>query len=139
MYHEIGGKPVRKDPALVRTPDQFRQDLETLYAAGFLPVNMSDIASNSIDLPAGKSPVVLTFDDARGSQFKLIETDNAMKIDPDCALGIMDCVPQSASGLGDAGGRSSCFQNRKRRWSRSGRSVWEIRNWLTLLSRDGNW
>jgi peptidoglycan/xylan/chitin deacetylase (PgdA/CDA1 family) len=90
MYHEIGGKPVRNDPALVRTPDQFRQDLETLYAAGFLPVNMSDIASNSIDLPAGKSPVVLTFDDARGSQFKLIETDNAMKIDPDCALGIMD-------------------------------------------------
>ncbi|MES2464286.1 MAG: polysaccharide deacetylase family protein [Armatimonadota bacterium] len=90
MYHEIGDKPDRRDPALVRTPVQFRKDLQTLYDAGFLPVNLNDIANNSIDIPAGKSPVVLTFDDARGSQFKLIETENAMKIDPNSALGIMD-------------------------------------------------
>jgi peptidoglycan/xylan/chitin deacetylase (PgdA/CDA1 family) len=90
MYHEIGLKPDRNDPGLVRTPTQFRKDLQTLYDAGFLPVNLNDVATDSIDIPAGKSPVVLTFDDARGTQFKLIETNNAMKIDPDCAVGIMD-------------------------------------------------
>ncbi len=90
MYHEIGNTPVRNDPALVRSPEQFRKDLQMLYDAGFLPVNLNDVATNSIDLPAGKSPVVLTFDDARESQFKLIETETAMKIDPDSALGIMD-------------------------------------------------
>jgi peptidoglycan/xylan/chitin deacetylase (PgdA/CDA1 family) len=90
MYHEIGNKPDRRDPGLVRTPAQFRKDLQNLYDQGFLPVNMYDVAINSIDLPPGKSPVVLTFDDARGTQFKLIETADSMKIDPDCAVGIMD-------------------------------------------------
>jgi hypothetical protein len=61
-----------------------------MYAAGFRPVNLSDVLDNAIDLPAGKSPIVLTFDDARKSQFHLIETDKAYKIDPDCAVGILD-------------------------------------------------
>jgi len=89
MYHEIGGKPAPKDPALVRTVEGFKKDLELLYAAGFRPVNLADVVNDRIDVPAGKSPVVLTFDDARGSQFKLDETDKELKIDPNCAVGIL--------------------------------------------------
>ncbi|MBC8103564.1 MAG: polysaccharide deacetylase family protein [Cytophagales bacterium] len=90
MYHEIGLKPDRNDPGLVRTPTQFKADLQSLYNAGFLPVNLSDVVNDSIRLPAGKSPVVLTFDDARETQFKLLETDKALQIDPNCAIGILD-------------------------------------------------
>ena len=89
MYHEIGTKPEPRDPGLVRTPEQFKKDLQNLYDNGFLPVNLNDVATDSIDIPAGKSPVVLTFDDARGTQFKLIETAKSQEIDPNCAVGIM--------------------------------------------------
>jgi peptidoglycan/xylan/chitin deacetylase (PgdA/CDA1 family) len=95
MYHEIGGKPAPKDPALVRTVEAFKKDLELLYAAGFRPVNMSDVANNRIDIEAGKSPVVLTFDDARESQFRLVETDKELKIDPNCGVGILKAFPSS--------------------------------------------
>jgi peptidoglycan/xylan/chitin deacetylase (PgdA/CDA1 family) len=90
MYHEICGKPVRSDPSLVRSVEAFRKDLDLMYAAGFRPVNLSDVLNNTMDLPAGKSPIVLTFDDARKSQFHLMETEKALKIDPNCAMGILD-------------------------------------------------
>lgn len=90
MYHEIGGTPVASDPHLVRSAPAFRQDLEQMYAAGFRPVNLADVLNNTIDLPAGTSPIVLTFDDARESQFRLIDGETTRKIDPDCALGILD-------------------------------------------------
>lgn len=90
MYHEVGGKPYPRDPHLVRSVADFRKDLELLYEAGFRPVNLSDVVNNNIDIPAGTSPVVLTFDDARESQFRLIETADAMKIDPNSAVGVMD-------------------------------------------------
>lgn len=97
MYHEIGTKPEPRDPGLVRTPEQFRKDLQNLYDSGFLPVNLADVATNSIDLPAGKSPVVLTFDDARGTQFKLIETAKSQEIDPNCAVGILGAFHKAHS------------------------------------------
>lgn len=90
MYHEIGGAPVKNDPALVRSVAAFRKDLELLYAKNFRPVNLGDVINNTMDLPPGMSPVVLTFDDARASQFRLIETPDALKIDPATAVGILD-------------------------------------------------
>lgn len=89
MYHEIGGKPSPRDPALVRSVADFKKDLELLYAAGFRPVNLSDVLNNNIKLAPGKSPVVITFDDARASQFRLIETATERRIDPNCGLGIL--------------------------------------------------
>lgn len=89
MYHEIGGTPGR-DPSLNRTVASFRADLELLHAKGFVPVNLSDVLNDRIDVPAGKSPVVLTFDDGRATQFKLNETADALKVDPNCAVGILE-------------------------------------------------
>lgn len=87
MYHEIKGT---QNKSLTRSLADFQKDLEAMRQAGFYPVNLGDVANNNIDVPAGKSPIVLTFDDARPSQFQLIETPNAMKIDPNCAVGIME-------------------------------------------------
>jgi peptidoglycan/xylan/chitin deacetylase (PgdA/CDA1 family) len=87
MYHEIKGT---QDKNLVRSIADFKQDLELMYKAGFCPINLSDVVNDNIDVPAGKSPIVLTFDDARASQFKLIETADSLKVDPDCAVGILE-------------------------------------------------
>ncbi len=40
-----------------------------------------------IDIPAGKSPVVITFDDSSGGQYR-IQPDG--EVDPDCAVAIME-------------------------------------------------
>lgn len=90
MYHEIGGKVIQRDPSLTRSVDAFRQDLQLLYDAGFRPVNLSDVVNNNIDVPAGMSPVVLTFDDARESQFRLIDNGNSFQIDPNSGMGVLD-------------------------------------------------
>ncbi len=82
MYHLIG----YDDSQYNRTPEEFRQDLATLKAAGYYPVNLRDLVSGDIDVPAGKSPVVITFDDSSGGQYR-IGTDG--RIDSDCAVAIM--------------------------------------------------
>jgi hypothetical protein len=66
----------------------FRRDLEMLYARGFRPVNVSDLLAKRIDLPAGLSPVVFTFDDASPSQFRYLERDGELVIDSTSAIGI---------------------------------------------------
>jgi hypothetical protein len=90
MYHEIKGAKDDEKYGLTRSVASFKQDLEILYKNGFRPVNASDVVNNNIDVPPGMHPVVLTFDDARASQFQLIETANSMKVDPNCAVGIME-------------------------------------------------
>lgn len=87
MYHDVAGA---KNTDMFRTPATFRNDLQLLYDKGFFPVNLRDVTANQIDVPAGKSPVVLSFDDARQSQFKLIEKADSYEIDPECAVGILE-------------------------------------------------
>ena len=74
-----------------RTPQQLRKDLETLYARGYRPVNMVDVIDKKIQqLPKGISPVVLVFDDASPSQFRYIERNGQLEIDPTSAVGILE-------------------------------------------------
>jgi peptidoglycan/xylan/chitin deacetylase (PgdA/CDA1 family) len=89
MYHDFD--PKRKNGPLNRTPDQFRKDLENLYKRNYRPVTVSEFVENRMDLPAGKSPVILTFDDAKPTQFRvIIGSDGQPHIDPDCAIGILE-------------------------------------------------
>lgn len=83
-YHLIGEPEGR----WTRTPDNFRRDLELLYERGYRPVSLRDVAARNIDLPAGTSPVVFTFDDASPGQFSYIEEDGKLRIDPESAVGI---------------------------------------------------
>jgi peptidoglycan/xylan/chitin deacetylase (PgdA/CDA1 family) len=89
MYHRFN--PNESNNALNRTPEQFRRDLQTFYDSGYRPVTVSDIVSGNLDLPAGKSPIALTFDDSLISQFRVVTgSDGKAHIDPDCAVGIME-------------------------------------------------
>lgn len=82
MYHLID----TEESEWTRTPENFRKDLELLKQEGFYPVNVRDLASGNIDIPAGKSPVVLTFDDSSIGQYRILEDGS---LDPDCAVAIM--------------------------------------------------
>ncbi len=68
--------------------NHFRRDLERLYASGYRPVTVSEMIDKQIDLPAGQSPVVFTFDDAGPSQFGYIERNGTLEIDPNSVVGI---------------------------------------------------
>ncbi|MEN8098162.1 MAG: polysaccharide deacetylase family protein [Chloroflexota bacterium] len=70
-----------------RTIEDFRNDLETLYSLGYYPVNLIDyVQGNLNDLPEGRRPVVLTFDDSNSTQF-WYEKDGTVA--PYCAIGVL--------------------------------------------------
>ncbi len=77
------------------TPDHLRQALQQLYDAGFRPVAMNDLLDNRIDIPAGTSPVVLTFDDSSPGQFRFIEKNGQLEVDPNSAVGIIEAFHAS--------------------------------------------
>ena len=72
-----------------RSIQNFKQDLERLYAADYRPLGMADIIDGKIDLPAGKRPVLLTFDDSSPGQFRYLTKNGKKEIDPDCAVGLL--------------------------------------------------
>ena len=82
-YHLIGEPEERWQ----RTPANFRADLERLWAGGYYPINLRDLAAGDLSMvPAGKRPVVLTFDDSSIEQFRLLPDGS---VDPACAVGIL--------------------------------------------------
>ncbi|MFI6320650.1 polysaccharide deacetylase family protein [Nonomuraea sp. NPDC050556] len=68
MYHRIVEHPGSQDD---RTPDKFRADLERLAKDGYVPITAAEYVTGKIGIPAGKHPVVLTFDDSSPSQLSL--------------------------------------------------------------------
>ncbi|MEU4577725.1 polysaccharide deacetylase family protein [Nonomuraea sp. NPDC023979] len=83
MYHRLVGK---RRSSIDRTPAQFRQELEKLARKGYVPISAAEFAAGDIRVPAGKFPVVLTFDDGHPSHFAL---DAAGKPARDTAVGIL--------------------------------------------------
>ncbi|HEU4564464.1 MAG TPA: hypothetical protein VFS05_07445, partial [Gemmatimonadaceae bacterium] len=84
-YHLIGEKNAEYE----RERTQFRKDLELMYERGYRPISVSEMLDEKIDLPAGLSPMVLVFDDASPSQFRYIERNGKLEIDPTSAVGIL--------------------------------------------------
>ncbi len=70
------------------TKARFRQTLALLYARGYRPITVAQMIDHRIDIPAGMRPVVFTFDDASASQFRYIERNGALEVDPESAVGI---------------------------------------------------
>src|SRR5256714_12317660 len=71
-----------------RERGQFRKDLELLYDRGYRPVNMSDVLDKNLNLAKGLSPVVFVFDDASPEQFRYINNNGNLEIDPTSGIGI---------------------------------------------------
>ncbi|HXW01198.1 MAG TPA: polysaccharide deacetylase family protein, partial [Anaerolineae bacterium] len=81
-YHHIGYPEQRYQ----RTPAHLRADLERLYQNGYYPVNFIEIIRGLPEVPPGKKPIALTFDDSDISQFRVLDD---LTIDGDSAVGIL--------------------------------------------------
>jgi peptidoglycan/xylan/chitin deacetylase (PgdA/CDA1 family) len=93
MYHNIlpALEPSQENDVLWRTIDDLKADLQWLYDNNFYVVTMEEYIKNNISAPAGKHPVVLTFDDSRPSQFYYnIADDGSVSIDPNSAIAILE-------------------------------------------------
>lgn len=67
------------------TPEEFQAELERLYEEDYRPVRLKDLVRGEFDVPAGTTPVVLTFDDSTREQAALEDG----KIARDTALGML--------------------------------------------------
>ena len=85
MYHHFD----TEEAEWTRTPENFRNDIALLKAENYYPINVRDLAAGNIDIPAGKTPVVLTFDDSSPGQYRILDDGT---LDPDCAVGIMQAA-----------------------------------------------
>lgn len=68
------------------TPAEFRSELRRLWREDYVPVRVIDLVEGNLDVPSGKSPVVLTFDDSSVEQFGYTEKGD---VDPNTAIGIL--------------------------------------------------
>jgi hypothetical protein len=83
MYHQLredGGSEYDL------TPEEYTAELEWLFDNGYRPITATQLVRGEIDVPAGTTPVVLTYDDSTVSQAQL--TDDG-ELEPDTALGIL--------------------------------------------------
>ena len=97
-YHKID----RPEDRWSRTPDNFRQDLETLYARGYRLQSLHALLDGRVSVPAGTTPVVLTFDDSSPGQFRYLDAEGGPRIDPDCAIGVLEAFIAAKPDFGRA-------------------------------------
>jgi peptidoglycan/xylan/chitin deacetylase (PgdA/CDA1 family) len=69
------------------TPAQFRTELTRLWRDRFYPVRAADLVSGKLDVPKGKTPVVLTFDDATNNQVGFLPDGS---LDPNTGVGVLE-------------------------------------------------
>jgi peptidoglycan/xylan/chitin deacetylase (PgdA/CDA1 family) len=82
-YHVIGDK----DTAYTRTIQGLKDDLELIKNYDYFPIKVSDLEKNNLNVPKGKKPILITFDDSSLSQFEMEENGS---INPNTAVGIME-------------------------------------------------
>ena len=97
-YHRID----RPESRWTRTPENFRRDLERLWDRGYRLVALNDFLDGKIALPAGTTPVILTFDDSSPGQFRYLERNGDWVLDPECAVGILEAFAAAHPGFGKA-------------------------------------
>ncbi len=96
-YHQIG----TPEAQFVRSPQHLRNDLQWLYDHDFVTVPLVDYLADAIAAPAGKRPVVLTFDDGSEGQFRyLVDANGRTRPDPDSAVPILLAFDQAHPGFG---------------------------------------
>lgn len=128
-YHVIEGT---KNSLYTRTVDSYKGDLEDVYRRGYRPITIAQMLDKDFsDVPAGMSPVVFVFDDASPSQFRYIESNGKLTIDPTSGVGIWlefakthpgwknratFCVLNGASAGHNFFGDSPKYEGQKKAW-----------------------
>lgn len=90
MYHAFVHNVDNTDEWTI-TFDQFREQLDWLRDNDFIAVGLNGMLEREFDIPAGKRPVILTFDDASARQFGLQEAPGgSFEVKPDTAVGVLE-------------------------------------------------
>jgi peptidoglycan/xylan/chitin deacetylase (PgdA/CDA1 family) len=97
-YHKIDYPEER----WTRTPENFRRDLQTLHARGYRLQSLNSLVEGRITVPAGTTPVVLTFDDSSAGQFRYLERNGALEIDPKSGVGVLEAFIRENPDFGRA-------------------------------------
>jgi polysaccharide deacetylase len=97
-YHKVDYPEER----WTRTPENFRRDLETLYAHGYRLQSLTALLEGRVTVPAGTTPVVLTFDDSSPGQFRYVEHNGTLEIDPKSAVGVLEAFIKEKPDFGRA-------------------------------------
>ena len=85
-YHVIGGD---KNTLYTRTVASYKADLDEAYRLGYRPITIRQMLDKDWrDVPQGTAPAVFVFDDASDSQFRYLEQNGKLVIDPTSAVGI---------------------------------------------------
>lgn len=97
-YHDVQPTEYRWGRSIVN----FKRDLQFLYDNGYVTATTQDMLAGFPDVPAGKKPVVMTFDDARKSQFVASGVDSSGEAipTPTCAVGLMMAFARTHPGFG---------------------------------------
>lgn len=94
-YHNIGPQEAR----WTRSYENFKKDLEWLFNNDYVLFSIDNFITGHYDIPAGKKPVILTFDDGSRMQFKYSDDGS---IDPNSAVGMLDAFYQDHPSFGRA-------------------------------------
>ena len=99
MYHgihnitdnEYTGGNIDKD-GYQRTKEAFIEDLEFYYNSGYRMIRLQDYVNGIIDVEAGLSPIILTFDDGLENNIKVtgLDENGDIIIDPNSAVGVLE-------------------------------------------------
>ena len=73
MYHAILENP----PSVYqRSVEGFKEDLTYMYEHNYVTISNSDYINFNINVPAGKTPILITFDDGEPGTFDLVKNDD---------------------------------------------------------------
>jgi peptidoglycan/xylan/chitin deacetylase (PgdA/CDA1 family) len=97
MIHQVEQRPQGE---FAQSPAQLRATLEYLATHGYLPITAAELVTGEIDIPAGTSPVVLTFDDGLANQFRLLADG---RVDPLSGVGVVLSVAAKHPGFRPVG------------------------------------
>jgi peptidoglycan/xylan/chitin deacetylase (PgdA/CDA1 family) len=98
VYHRVGGAEAR----WTRSPEHLREDLQRLWDGGYRLAALADLVRGRVAVPAGTSPVVLTFDDSSAGQFRYLDGAEGPVLDPDCAVGVLEAFERTHPEFGHA-------------------------------------
>lgn len=138
MYHHIA----EPEAEWSRTPDNFRADLQRFYDAGFRLVSVTDVINDNISIPAGTSPLVLTFDDGNANNFRLIKNAaGEIVLDPDCAVAILLDFAERYPDMGTAATfyiNANPFNQRADAWYTTQHRDWKLNKLVEWGMEIGN-
>lgn len=86
MYHGIE----EGNPPYQRTEADFIKDLNYMYDHNYRLISMSDYKNSHVDIPAGMTPIVLTFDDGKSTTFSLEEVNGVLGLKKGTAIALLE-------------------------------------------------